>query len=243
MDAGGKVWQYNGHDFIFIGGVNAKDIGIGADGTVWVISTDDGIYRQSDKQWTRVSGVATRIAVDPRGQAWVVNSLGQIYQYNGKEWSLKPGAARDLAIGAEGAVYVLGTDNHIWKWDFHASDWKLISAIGGGTDTAIAIGKENQIYTVNAVGEIHLLPTLITSSRSRSVDMKFVNKVGQPVEIYAGDQKVAAIGTGDTATIPINLGDKFLPKLLLPSGGTSNLEEIVITNLSVPSMIISLTGN
>jgi len=46
----------------------AKDIGIGADGSVWVIGTDPtpggyGIYRWNGSDWSRIDGGATDISV------------------------------------------------------------------------------------------------------------------------------------------------------------------------------------
>lgn len=57
----------------------AVDIGVGANGSVWVIGTNRvakgfGIYRWTGRGWQNIPGGAVRIAVDPRGIPWVVNS-------------------------------------------------------------------------------------------------------------------------------------------------------------------------
>jgi hypothetical protein len=63
----------------------ARDIGIGADGSVWVIGTTSGsgghgIYRWNGSDWSRVHGSARQISVDPDGYPWVLGSGGEIYR-------------------------------------------------------------------------------------------------------------------------------------------------------------------
>jgi hypothetical protein len=66
----------------------AHDIGIGADGSVWVIGTqrvgaanDFGVlYWGKDNDWHDIDGGGVRIAVDQHGDPWVVNSTNRIYR-------------------------------------------------------------------------------------------------------------------------------------------------------------------
>ncbi len=62
----------------------ASDIGIGADGSMWVIGKDErpggfGIYYWTGSRWQRVDGAAVRIDVGPDGIPWVVNDKHQIH--------------------------------------------------------------------------------------------------------------------------------------------------------------------
>jgi hypothetical protein len=62
----------------------AHDIGVGANGAVWVIGTDSvpggyGIYQSNGAGWTRIDGGAEQISVDPSGKPWVVNSSFNIF--------------------------------------------------------------------------------------------------------------------------------------------------------------------
>ena len=64
----------------------ARDIGIGGDGSVWVIGSNParggyGIYRWTGSYWRQIDGAALRISVDPSGGPWVVNSSGNIYKH------------------------------------------------------------------------------------------------------------------------------------------------------------------
>lgn len=63
---------------------SAKDLGIGAVSSVWVIGTDVqpggfGIYKWNASGWIKVLGGGTNITVDNKGNPWIVNSNGNIY--------------------------------------------------------------------------------------------------------------------------------------------------------------------
>ena len=64
----------------------AKDIGVGADGSVWVIGTnpvgtaqDFGIHRWTGSSWEAIDGGGVQISVG-LPLPWVVNSMGHIFQ-------------------------------------------------------------------------------------------------------------------------------------------------------------------
>ena len=92
----------------------ARDIGVGADGSAWIIGNTPvgggySIHRfvPSTNDWVTIPGGAVRIAVAPDGTPWVVNSGQQIFRRNGNRWQLMPGRARDIGIGADGSVWVI----------------------------------------------------------------------------------------------------------------------------------------
>jgi hypothetical protein len=65
----------------------AKDIGVGADGSVWVIGTnpvgtaqDFGIHTWTGSTWQAIDGCGVQISVDDQGLPWVVNSMGQSFR-------------------------------------------------------------------------------------------------------------------------------------------------------------------
>ena len=63
----------------------AKDIGIGANGSVYVIGTGVTSGGYSIHQWSgsklyRLTGGAIGISVGPTGIPWVVNSVGNIFR-------------------------------------------------------------------------------------------------------------------------------------------------------------------
>ncbi|HEU4679290.1 MAG TPA: tectonin domain-containing protein, partial [Terrimicrobiaceae bacterium] len=84
----------------------AKDIGVGADGSVWIIGTNPsgtadnfGVHRWTGKDWQGVEGGGVRIDVDPKGNPWVVNAKGEIFRRVKDTWQHLPGAAKDIGVG------------------------------------------------------------------------------------------------------------------------------------------------
>ncbi|WP_027268893.1 tectonin domain-containing protein [Leptolyngbya sp. PCC 6406] len=137
----------------------AKDIGIGADGSVWVIGTGSesggyGIYSWNGINWDKVGGSAVRVAVAPDGTPWVVNSKGTIYKRENNAWRRMPGQAKDIGIGADGSVWVIGTGAEsggygIYRWN--GTNWDKV----GGSAVHVAVAPDGTPWVVNSQGTIY----------------------------------------------------------------------------------------
>jgi len=130
----------------------ARDVGIGANGAVWVVS-GGGVFRWNGISWDRTSGSATRIDVSPSGQPWVVDSTGDVYRLDNGHWSRLPGAARDIGIGADGSVWLIGTSSDsgghgIYRWQ--GSDWNQVE----GSARHISVGPDGKPWVVSSDGKI-----------------------------------------------------------------------------------------
>ncbi len=130
------------------GARNAADLAVGANGVVWMIGTDNNVYRWDGSAFQQMPGGAWRIAVDPNGRAWVVNHGNEIYRWNGSSFELMPGKAIDIGIGANGDVWVLDVNGGPFKWD--GSNWR---PIGGGA-TRIAVDPAGNVWVVNATNHV-----------------------------------------------------------------------------------------
>ncbi len=140
-----------------------NDIGVGANGAVWVIGTnksgnDFGIWRWNAgaANWDQMPGGALRIDVDPQGVAWVVNSNHAIYRWGGSAWQMMPGLANDVGIGANGAVWVIGTNPTgggygIYRWNAAKNNWDQMP--GGGV--RIDVDPQGNAWIVNSEGSIY----------------------------------------------------------------------------------------
>lgn len=138
----------------------ARDIGIGANGSVWIIGWSPagagfGIYSWSGANWYQVDGAAVAIDVDRSGMPWVVNSAGAIYQRAGNRWDRKPGQARDIGIGADGSVWVIGWTRiggggyGIYQW--MGNRWQQVD----GEAVAIDVDNSGTPWVVNSAGAIY----------------------------------------------------------------------------------------
>ena len=153
----------------------ATDIGVGANGSVWIVGTNPvaggyGIYRWTGSGWTPVPGGATRIAVDPSGNPWVVNSAGQIYNwvgnpwvvnsagqiYNwvGNDWVVHSGAATDIGVGADGSVWIVGTNPVAGGYGIYTWTGPGLVPVPGGA-VVISVGPSGNPWVVNSAGQIY----------------------------------------------------------------------------------------
>lgn len=135
-----------------------RDIGVGDDGSVWLIGTEEtaggySIYSRSRNQWNRVAGGAVRIDVDGTGTPWIVNAEGGIFRRDRNQWQKLPGAATDIGAGSLGDVWVIGTNPvpggfGIYRWT--GRDW---ASVDGGAVRIDVDGMGNP-WIVNAEGDV-----------------------------------------------------------------------------------------
>jgi Tectonin domain len=172
VDPSGNPWMINSKDEIFrrvndtwerVPG-SAQDVGVGADGSVWIIGTnpsatpdDFGAHKWTGKDWQGVEGGGVRIDVDPSGNPWMVNSKGEIFRRVNDTWQRVPGSAKDVGVGADGSVWIIGTnpsepaDNFgVHRWT--GKDWFGVE--GGGVQ--ISVDKSGLPWMVNAAGNIFI---------------------------------------------------------------------------------------
>ena len=145
-----RIYEWTGADWAERPG-QARDIGIGADGSVWTVGTNPvpggyGIQRWTETGWEDVPGGAVAIDVyargDPDGQLqgepWIVDADNHISRWTGSEWSRQPGVAQDIGVGANGAVWIIGTTPMIGGYNiatWNGEGWA--SAPGGGVRISV----------------------------------------------------------------------------------------------------------
>lgn len=84
----GFTFRYTGTGWTRLPGPPARDIGVGANGTVWIVDREQlpyggRIWRFEGhlKGWARVNGQLTNITVDSKGSVWGRNKAGDIYAH------------------------------------------------------------------------------------------------------------------------------------------------------------------
>lgn len=118
----GEIHRYANNGWNRVPGT-ARDVGIGANGAVWVIGAQAAqggfeIFRWNNGNWQKVPGGGVRIDVDPQGNAWVVSEGGDVFRHTGSNWAGVPGVkARDIGIGGDGSVFVAAQDGSVHKWN------------------------------------------------------------------------------------------------------------------------------
>ncbi|WP_374300615.1 tectonin domain-containing protein [Ferrovibrio sp.] len=135
----------------------AIDIGVGANGAVWMVGTDRNLYQWQNDRWTP-SGAAVKNAaaldVGPNGEIWFVSADEDIISGNGRSWVKRPGKAIDIGIGANGEVWMTGRDKKLYRWN--GSAWGVVAApadamlvdVGPGGEV-LFVSTEKRVYAGN----------------------------------------------------------------------------------------------
>ena len=173
----------------------ARDVGTGADGSIFVIGVDRqnsagfGIHRWNGSAFEAGPGAGVRIAVDPKGNPWIVNRQNEIWAWEGSGFARIPGSANDIGIGADGSVFVIGNgDRSSAGWPIHrwsGRGWLQISGYG----TNIAVDPEGRPWVCNEQNAIY-----------RWTGSGFEREPGSAVDIGVGaDGSVWVVGTDGRA--------------------------------------------
>ena len=112
-------------------GIEAVDVGVGAEGDMYVIGTDDLIYQYEFKtnSYISVDGdfellKPTRIDVDENGTPYVIANCGKVYYLDFfNHWVELDGCASDIGVGRGSDVWKIGCDE---KSQGGFGIWKLI---------------------------------------------------------------------------------------------------------------------
>lgn len=143
-----------------IPGTAARDVGVGADGTIWHIGTQEeslgyALYRQKPGTtgWERIAGQGgVRVSVDPEGNAWVVTKDNKIYKYTGSSWQQIGGTAYDISCAPDGNVYHIGRNNNeIYLLNQDGKTWRKLN----GGAVCVAGGPCRDAWHLNSNKEIY----------------------------------------------------------------------------------------
>ena len=155
--ADGGVWYSNGDVGNWSplpGEIAAKDVGVGADGSVWALrAADDRVFRHDGSTWQDMGGNGKRIDAGPDGDAYVVVADGGIWYGNGAEgnWAPLEGAqANDISVGADGSVWITYDDGGIGRWNAAESTWER----SAGQAQQISVDQDGVPWVVQASAQI-----------------------------------------------------------------------------------------
>ncbi len=153
-----EIWRMNrSGNWVRLHGA-AHDIGVGADGSVWVVGVTERrggyeIYKLGNYGWIRVEGTGVRIDVDPQGRPWVINHDDEIFRLENGIWRRMPGKAKDIGIGADGSVWVIGADDRAGGYGvyrFNGTGWDKVP----GSARQVSVGPDGEPWVVNRDGDI-----------------------------------------------------------------------------------------
>ena len=148
VDPSGNPWVVNGINQIFrrsngswlrIPG-RARDIGIGADGSVWIIGAQAGILTNS-AMW----GSGSEVDGSVRGYLAAALSGGDaVYRWNGSGWDRVEGSGVRIAVDPTGNAWIINRTAEIFQ--FVAGSWRRLP----GSAIDIGIGAEGSVWVVGS---------------------------------------------------------------------------------------------
>jgi len=147
-----RIYRLNGDDWIEDNALcegapcSALKIAMGADGSLWHISTtDEKIYRQVSGVWQQVPGQALDIASGADGSIWHVGFDNSIYRWDGNKWEPvnSPSPAIKIAVDPEGRPWYIAADTpNIFKKARNL--WEQVP----GRAQDIAIGDDGSVWHI-----------------------------------------------------------------------------------------------
>lgn len=133
-----------------------RNLSVGPRGTAWLGTSEDGLYRLENGNWTHFTTAdglaendARRVAINDQNNAWV---LGQntVSRFDGQAWQPIPlgdiDNLTDMTVTPTGQVWLAAGSGGIYQYD--GSGW--ISAMegwnAGSVDMLFAVGREGQVW-------------------------------------------------------------------------------------------------
>jgi hypothetical protein len=124
-------------------GFSGKDIAVGANGDVVVLSAK-GVAQKLDPQSGALLPLEganlASIAVAPDGSVWGLSQRGQIHHYVGSSWQQIGGSAKSVAVATDGAVYVVNSGGLPAKLNATTGNFDEIGGQNGLATIAVGAG-------------------------------------------------------------------------------------------------------
>lgn len=183
VQTGGGVLRFNGtrQDWDVMNGC-ARDIAVGPDNSVWIISCETVLGGRLIKKWNGSQFVAesnrkgaSRIAVGPQRPGgvivpWVVDQDGKIFRRSSGDvasgtWETIGGTGKDIAVGASGHAWLIGATSVNGGFSIHV--WNEQDA-GGGSPAAPKLAKWIRVAggALNITADIAGTPFVVNDART-----------------------------------------------------------------------------
>lgn len=135
--------------------IKGIDIGIGQEGSIFVIGIDNRIYHynQMHNSYEVIKGYKelmnpTAIKVSPKGIPYVIANCGKIYYYKDEvhDWiSLDNICAKDLDIGIDNSLWIIACEHKVAKVICNSLN-QCNEVVINGLGLNIALSPEGEIY-------------------------------------------------------------------------------------------------
>lgn len=100
-------------------GSGAHDIALDKDGNVYVATNTSSIakYNVRRKNWQRIAGTATQIAISAQDMIWVIDDKGKLARKLDDAWISLDIEATDIFSDMSGRLFIIKPDQKLYLWD------------------------------------------------------------------------------------------------------------------------------
>lgn len=143
-------------EFVLVPNIRAFDVGIGGDGTVFVVDSDGffNLFSERDRKFSRFPGQIQAVAVDSKGNPWGVAPGGEVFRHDGSDWVEVGGAfgtARDIAINFKNQVFITNDEQQVFRFNETTGIFILYPGVRGAR---IAVDPRGRPWTVDRDGAV-----------------------------------------------------------------------------------------
>ncbi len=141
----------------------ARDVSVGIDGTVALVSVAGALLAGRDGQWIDANfphGLAQSVVLDEHVLPWVINEEAALYRFDGTAWQAVASGARGVSIGSSGSVMLTEIDGRTSVWNVPAQRFSAVAGLAELQLKATAITPNGDLWSVGGSGEIFVLAAL-----------------------------------------------------------------------------------
>lgn len=167
----------------------ARDIGVGAEGSVWAIGVkpvDGGfqVMKWNESKWDMMKEGAVRVAVGNDGTPWFVNDAHKLFYFDENQQPVEYGTdTKDVAIGADGTIWSIGTDDAIYKLE--GEQW----VVQEGAAVLVAVSDAGIPWVVDADGHVSRLDKEAIAGEPEGAEEQ--TEAGEPAQTEPAKAKPA----------------------------------------------------
>ncbi|MDP7012147.1 MAG: PQQ-binding-like beta-propeller repeat protein [Verrucomicrobiota bacterium] len=204
LKSGTVLWEFKTGSMVY------SSPAIGADGTVYVGSSDKKVYaldgKTGAKKWDFKTGdkVDSSPAIGADGTVYVGSSDNKVYALDGrtgeKKWEFETGREVESspAIGTDGTVYIGSSDKKVYALDGKTGAKKWEFKTGDQVDSSPAIGADGTVYVGSSDKKVYALDGKTGAKKWDFKTGGYVHSppaIGANFTVYVGsfDKKVYAL--------------------------------------------------
>lgn len=135
-------------------GVNARQVSVSDDGTVFSIAPDGTAWRWNGKtDWAPLNGKFKALVAGNDGRAWALDENNRLRKFNNGLWSEFSATAVYIAAGPQNSLWSIQLNGDLAVWNAAAQRWQAAAALPVRAQ-ALAIGAAGEPWLIDEAGTV-----------------------------------------------------------------------------------------